>query len=77
MFDKTFPPDSAQPVYYLAESNLWMDEDGEIYLDLTEFGFTALQRETLLMDMHKNYDAEYMYVTNYYGEPVEIHWERR
>jgi hypothetical protein len=70
-----FPPDSAQSVYFLEEENLWMDEDGETYLDLTEFGFTAFQRNTILIDIRRNYRAEYMYVTNNYGEPVEIFWE--
>ena len=77
MFVKRFPPppESATSVYFLELDNLWTDDDGEKYLDLTEFGFTALQRNTILMEIHKNYQAEYIYTLNNYGDPIEIHWE--
>ena len=75
MLSCAFPPDSSTLVFFDRFDNVWIDEDGDTYLDLQEFGFTALQRQTILIDIFKHLDAEYLYIVNNFGETIEIFWE--
>lgn len=56
-------------------TNVWIDELGYPVLDLKEFGFTALQRETILKYIHDNPNKSYICVLNNHNFPVEIYWE--
>lgn len=69
------PPDSSILIFFDRFDNVWMDEDGETYLDLQEFGFTPLQRQTILINIFKDLQAEYLYLVNDFGETLEIFWE--
>lgn len=72
MWDCSSPPNSGISAFYVEESNVWLDEDGEEYADLTQFGFTPLQRDTILVNMRRYPDAHYLCCINNYGELVEI-----
>ncbi len=76
MFDTLFPPDSGLAVYFMREDNVWKNEEGEEFLDLTDFGFTALQRNTILHHIYMHDDDEYVSVYNNRGELIEIFWEK-
>jgi hypothetical protein len=74
VYNYLFPPESATAVFYDPHDNIWMNEDGEVYNDLKEFGFTALQRNTILKMIFKNFQAGYICVLNNFNEFVEIMW---
>lgn len=75
LFDVLYPPDSGTAAYFDRDRNVWCDDYGNEYLDLRDFGFSALQRETILQHIHTHLWDEYMAVPNNDGELVEIYWE--
>jgi len=77
LFDSLYPPDSGIAVYFRRDVNLWLDEDGVEHFDLKDFGFTALQRETILAHIQDHLKDEYVSVHNNNVELVEIYWEYR
>ena len=74
MFDHSFPQDSADSAFYIRETNTWINEDGDLILDLKDFGFTARQRETILIYILKNPEAQYTCVPNNTNQLIEIFW---
>ena len=76
LFDSLYPPDSGISVYFVKERNIWIDDDGKEHLDLKEFGFTALQRNTLRNHIQSHWGDEYVSITNNYGDLIEIYWGR-
>lgn len=76
LLDSLGPPDSGMAVYFNRDRNIWFDEDETEHMDLKDFGFTALQRETLLEHIWANLDDGYLSVFNDTGNLVEIYWDR-
>ena len=76
MFKIDCPPDSAIGAFLDLESNVWLDEDGFKHNDLKEFGFTARQRETILLNIARFPSDGYCCIPNNKNEMVEIYWEK-
>lgn len=76
MFKPGCPPDSATGAFLDTDNNAWLDEDGFPHKDLKDFGFTALQRGTILLNIARFHGDGYMYIPNNKNEMVEIYWEK-
>lgn len=77
LFDSLYPPDSGIAVYFRRDTNVWLDDYGVEHFDLKDFGFTALQRETILAHIRSHVEDEYLSITNNDGDLIEIYWEDR
>lgn len=73
-FNRNSPPDSAIGAFYVPELNVWLDEDGFEHSDLKYFGFTARQRQTILINITKFVNNRYACMPNNNGELVELYW---
>lgn len=69
------PVESGLTAYFDRPNNIWINEDGYPILDLKDFGFTALQRETILAYIEAHPCAHYVGIYNNKGEFVEIFWD--
>lgn len=75
LFGNWPPPDGGTAAYLSQYPNTWMDDMGVIYYDLSAFGFTAFERETVLLQIRQNWPNEYLRTINNKNEVVEIFWE--
>lgn len=67
------PYDSATSAYLVG--GIWVDEDGYPILDLKHLGFSALQRETLLLYIHQHPEYEFISAPNQFGDAIELYWK--
>lgn len=70
------PPDSAIGAFFDATTNWWMDDDGFFHSDLKDFGFTALENQTIRKLIANHANDEYMCLPNNNGDLVELFWNK-
>lgn len=74
IFEREYPSDSGPSAFFNRKYKIWFDCDGIPLIDLTEFGFSARMRETIMMYIHKHEEDGYVGVINDYGDSIELFW---
>ena len=76
IFDSIGPRDSGPCAIWDRENNIWYDDNGVALRDLTEMGFSAWMRETILLYIHQHEEDKYVGLVNDFGDSIELFWSK-
>ena len=76
IFESIGPRDSGPCAFWDRKSNIWYNDNGVALRDLTEMGFSARMRESILLYIRQHEEDEYVGLVNDFGDSIELFWSK-